>query len=907
VWKFLVADVTGPILGADFLSAHRLLVNCSTGQLLREKVPPPSVYVNQIDVDSQSVSDFNDLVRESAQRVSPVPNDVVHEIMTFGRPPFDRARRLCGPKLDAAKAEFDDMLRKGIVRPSCSPYASPLVVVSKPDGTFRPCGDYRRLNSQTIPDRYPLPLMDDVLQKASGCTRFTKLDLRKAFLQIPVSSADIPKTAVITTFGMFEFLRMPFGLRNAAQTMQRHLDWILRDCRDFAAGYVDDIIIASASIIEHRRHVRKVVDAIHGASLELNLKKCVFNQSRLDFLGYTVSADGVKPMVSKVERVTQLPVPTTVKALQRFIGAVNFYRGLIPNLSSLLAPLHRVLNTAPGDRATQSICMQDDELVAFQEVKSALANATAVSFADFNKPFELFTDASNIALAGVLQQRDKNNIPRPIRFFSRKLSPAEVNYSVFDRELLGVVESVKHFQHYLDGRKFTIFTDHKPLVYAVPNMKDPSPRQWRALNYLSRFQFNLVHVNGQDNAVADFFSRPDQAMSIDSGGESIISHIALGEMISDQRSDVVLQKILNRTGHSLVAGDDGIVRDTHTGAIWLPARFRHLEFDRLHKFSHPGFRASLSLVSARYLWPGIRKDVKRWCLECSACQSSKVTRHTRSPLGAFPPCGRFERVHIDLVGPLPSCNETRYLFTMIDNFTGWLEVVPLKRITAQDIATVFFGHWITRFGCPRELISDQGRNFASSTLKQVCQILGIEKHQTSAYHPQSNGKLERQHRRIKDALRCASSNASSRWFDDLPTVLLGLRNAINSDGVSAAEMVFGFPLVLPGDFFTEDRCDSLVPHDNFAAELRQKLQQYRPSSQKGCQHKKVFVSPALKDCQHVWLRQEVKAGLERPYRGPFKVLKRNRDFKTFIIDRDGDAITVSVDRLKPVFSSREGG
>ena len=274
---------------------------------------------------------------------SAVPNhSVQHFIETHGPPVHAKARRLAPDKLKIAKAEFEHMLELGIIQSSNSPWASPLHMVSKSNNEWRPCGDYRLLNAKTVPDRYNLPNINDFSANLFGKKFFSEIDLKKAFYQIPMSPQDIAKTAVITPFGSFQFLKMPFGLRNSAQTFQRFIDQVLRGL-DFCFPFVDNILVFSESEAEHLQHLKCVFHKLQENSVIVNTYKCKLGRKELDFLGYTINCKGIFPNKTKIDTITQFPLPNTQRQLREFLGMINFYRKFIPSCGPILQPLHALL------------------------------------------------------------------------------------------------------------------------------------------------------------------------------------------------------------------------------------------------------------------------------------------------------------------------------------------------------------------------------------------------------------------------------------------------------------------------------------------------------------------------------------------------------------------------------------
>lgn len=419
------------------------------------------------------------------------PN-VVHRIITTGQPCADRARKLAGKKLIDAKAEIQTMLNIGTIRPSKSPYASPLHMQHKPSGDWRPCGDYRKLNAQTVPDRYPAPLIQDLFPRLHGCAVFSTLDLLKAFNQIPMAEEDIEKTAIITPFGLFEFLVMPYGLKNASQTFQRFVDSVFRDL-EYVFVYIDDILVMSKSHAEHKHHLETVFSRLREHALTINPNKCVIGQSQGQYLGYNISSHGYTPPEARVQALKEFPKPKTIDQLRRFLGIMNFHRQSIAHAAQLQVPLNDLLKGTTKKDKRQILWNANSEK-AFNDCKNSLAIAAMLNYPSPAASMGLTTDAYDVAKGASLEQLI-NGEWQPIGYFSRKLSETERRYSTYDRELLGVFAAVKHFHHYLECRQFTVRTDHKPLIYAFRQRADKeSDRQLRQLQYISQFTTEIQHV-----------------------------------------------------------------------------------------------------------------------------------------------------------------------------------------------------------------------------------------------------------------------------------------------------------------------------------------------------------------------------------------------------------------------------
>lgn len=435
------------------------------------------------------------------------PNDfgrtdvTTHPIDTKDEKPIKQhAYKTDFKKQEVIQKEINKMLEAGVIRRSTSPWTSPVVLIPKPDGSIRFCIDYRKLNKITRKDNQPLPRIDDLLDSFQKSKWFTSLDLAAGYWQVPMKPEDIEKTAFITHLGTYEFLVMPFGLCNAPATFQRMMNIIFEDLLfKFIKIYLDDCNIHSKTFEEHLQHLEEVFNRLRKAGLKLKPSKCHFCSPEIKFLGHIVGKDGIKADPSKVEKVKNFPIPTNLTELRGFIGLASYYRKFVPQFSHIAKPL-----TSLTKKDTPFI-WSEKQNKAFEDLKDKLCSTPILQFPDLEKEFYLYTDASNYAMGAILAQKDEDNNEHAIAYASKGLNKHELNYTVTEKECLAIVWAIRHFEHYITGRHFTIVTDHYALKWLYT--QKPKGRLARWIMSIQEHDFEIIHKEGKKHRNADALSR----------------------------------------------------------------------------------------------------------------------------------------------------------------------------------------------------------------------------------------------------------------------------------------------------------------------------------------------------------------------------------------------------------------
>lgn len=737
-----------------------------------------------------------------------------------------RPYRLSPDERQVVRGKVSELLASNIIRPSSSPFASPILLVKKKDGSDRMCVDYRELNDNTVPDRFPLPLISDQIDRLAGCHYFTVLDMASGYHQVPVHPDSIEKTAFVTPEGQFEYLTMPFGLRNAPSVFQRAVVKALGELvNTYVVVYMDDILVLGGpNIDEALDRVHTVLDTLTKQGFSFNLKKCTFFKQRVEYLGFEVCRGEIRPNPKKVDALVSLPPPQTVTQLRQFIGLASYFRRFIPNFSRKMAPLYALTSTNKGN-----INWTPDHESIRKEIVSVLTSEPVLTIFDANNPIELHTDASSIGYGAVLMQI-KDGKRHVIAYFSKRTTAPESRYHSYELETLAVVNAVKHFRHYLHG-KFTVVTDCNSLQ-ASRRKLDLTPRVHRWWAFLQAYDFDIIHKDGSRMAHADFFSRNPLPDPCENSGVKKVNQMEVNVntlpdnwLLAEQQRDPELSKLLADLNSDKLSDDIAKTYEIRAGILYrkvqrkgrsrclpiLPRALRWSVINTTHSsLQHLGYEKTLEKVCDQFWFEHMARYVRKFVDNCTTCKiakshSGKVSAELHPiPKVAVP----WHTIHIDATGKLSGKNDRKeYVFVLIDAFTKFVLLHHTMNIdTVNSIKAVKLA--VSLFGAPVRIIADQGRCFASGDFREFCSSHNISLHLIATGSSRANGQVERTMSTLKNMLTAVETSRECSWQEALSDVQLALNCSVNRvTKFSPLELLIG-KVARPLDLmFVDDECD----------------------------------------------------------------------------------------------------
>lgn len=766
---------------------------------------------NPLTVNQQAarrlIDEYRDVFPEQLPAGLPPSRSVDHHIdlIPGAVPPSRPTFRMSQHELDELKKQLRELLDAGFIQPSKSPYGAPVLFVRKKDGSQRMCIDYRALNNLTIKNKYPLPRIDELMDRLQGAKYFTKIDLRSGYHQVRIQPDDVSKTAFRTRYGHYEFLVMPFGLTNAPATFMHMMNSILTEHLDtFVIVFLDDILIYSKTLEEHTEHVKQVLQILRDNHLYAKESKCEFFQTEVEFLGHIVGKDGVQMMEEKLKAISEWPIPHNVEQIRSFLGTTGYYRKFVQDYSRIASPLTHLLH---HDVKWEWTSAQQE---SFDTLKQCMLQRPILILPNPSVPFVVTTDASGYAIGATLSQ-DQGKGLQPIAYLSKKMIEAETRYPVHEQELLAILHALKEWRHYLHGNPFTVIvkTDHNSLQY-VQSQPNLSNRQVRWMEYLQQFDFKIEYMKGKENVVADALSRrsdhkndkSDEKCAVELESSSTYSNPLLNllmtsiavapnclDIINKYQTDAKCVALLaNPTSERHISLKNGYLYFKNS-RIYIPndASLKLSILSECHDNplgGHLGVTKTIHQVKQHFYWPNMDAEITKYVTSCVSCQRNKPS--SQAPMGLLQPLpipdAPWDQVTMDLITQLPmSISGYDAIVVFVDKLTKMIHcVATTTTVTAPELAHIFFDNVIRYHGIPTSIVSDRDPRFTSHFWRSLWKQLGTHLRMSTAFHPQTDGQTERANRTIEEIMRAYVNEKQNDWDTHLTAIEIAYNNSVHA-------------------------------------------------------------------------------------------------------------------------------
>jgi hypothetical protein len=739
------------------------------------------------------LTEYASLFQPSAGLPPERPCDHSIPLIPGAQPVFVRPYRYAPILKTEIERQVNDMLQQGLIQKSTSAFASPVLLVKKKDQSWRFCVDYRQLNAITVKGKYPVPIIEELLDELSGAAYFSSLDLQAGFHQIRMKAGDEFKTAFQTHFGQFEFRVMSFGLTGAPGTFQDAMNTTLAPyLRKFVLVFFDDILLYSATLEDHLQHLRLVFELLTRDKWTLKLSKCAFAQTQISYLGHVISAVGVGTDPSKLDAISQWPSPSSVKELRSFLGLAGYYRRFVRHFGIISKPLTNLL------RKNILFIWTPAHESAFTALKSALCNSPVLALPNFERSFTIETDASESGVGAVLMQDG-----HPLAFLSKALGPKTRGLSTYEKEFMAILLAVQAWRPYLQFHEFTILTDQRSLTQ-LGEQRLNTYWQQRVFSKLLGLQYRIVYRPGSDNRAADALSRhpaPPEVCATVTALEPTWSTAVQHSYANDPVAIAMMSKLaLDPQSIPNFTLKAAILR--YRNRIWVgndTALQQRLisEFHSSAWGGHSGVPVTHMRLKQCFAWKGMKSAVKAFVQSCSICQQSKYDR-TKSPglLQPLPvPDSAWQVISMDFIEGLPLSHSSNCILVVVDLLTKYAHFVALRHpFSASGVAKAFFHNVYRLHGLPCAIISDRDRIFTSHFWSELFKLADVRLCRSSAYHPQSDGQTERLNQCLETYLRCYVHACPRNWSSWLSSAEFWYNTSPHSAiGRSPFEALYGYP------------------------------------------------------------------------------------------------------------------